>query len=379
MVLTKKELLLRRFIFLFSSNLYQFYQTRKLNTMFSKQLRVSATLVCLTLLCQYCSKEDTSQPSNTESTSTTPVLPSIPYNYLVNLPANIANNLLQTDNTPDNNAITNDGATLGRVLFYDKRLSLNNTISCASCHKQTLSFSDTALRSVGFAGGLTRRHSMPLLNIGFYQTGKMFWDERASSLEEQTLMPIQDLTEMGMTLPALVNKLDTVAFYPALFQKAFGSSTISTDAISKALSQFVRSIITFQSKYDLVKAGKASFTAEESAGEQLFLTAGVNTCASCHTPPMFITSNPKAPFALRDDSDLGINNEDRFKSSSLRNIALTAPYFHNGSIGSLQSMLTSRIPDHGVAAQDVSKLLTFLQTLSDNTITTEARFSNPFN
>jgi cytochrome c peroxidase len=220
---------------------------------------------------------------------------------------------------------------------------------------------------------------MPLLNIGFYQSGKMFWDERAASLEEQTLMPIQDLTEMGMTLPALVNKLDTVAFYPPLFQKAFGNSTISADAISKALSQFVRSIVTYQSKYDQVKAGKASFTAEESAGEQLFLTAGVNTCASCHTPPMFITSSPKAPFALRDDSDLGINNEDRFKSSSLRNIALTAPYFHNGSIASLQAMLTSRIPDHGVAAQDVSKLLAFLQTLTDNAITTEARFSNPFN
>jgi len=155
---------------------------------------------------------------------------------------------------------------------------------------------------------------------------------------------------------------------------------VNSDRISKALAQFVRSIVTYQSKYDQVKQGLATFTADERDGETLFLTAGNgnNTCAGCHAPPMFLTSSPAGPFALQDPNDLGINNQRRFKSGSLRNIANVPPYFHNGSIASLQTMLAANIPAHSVGPQDRQKLLAFLQTLTDLTSINDAKFSNPF-
>ncbi len=340
-----------------------------------------ASLIAMAIIFTYCSKKDSiSITTETENpVVSSPNLPSIPFNYSNPVfPAYITSLLSTVDNTPANNPITNDGATLGRVLFYDKNLSKNNTVSCGSCHRQDLSFSDSAIKSKGFLGGSTDRHSMSLLNVRFYQSGKMFWDERANTLEDQVLQPIQNTTEMGMTLTELIPKISSLQYYPALFQKAFGSTDVNSDRISKALSQFVRSIVTYQSKYDLVKQGLASFTADERDGETLFLTAGNNTCAGCHTPPMFITSSPARAFGLPDPTDQGINNQNRFKSGSLRNIVLTAPYFHNGSIGSLQTMLSSNIPAHSVAPQDRQKLLAFLQTLSDQTVLTDIKFSNPF-
>ena len=344
-----------------------------------------ATLVCAASLLQFCSKNDTtiisSSSTNTAVSNTigTLQLPATVFNYSnVSFPAHIANALSVVDNTPLNNPITNDGATLGRVLFYDKILSKNNTISCGSCHRPDMSFSDSAIKSRGFLGGLTARHSMRLLNVRFYRSGKMFWDERSNTLEDQVLQPIQNTTEMGLTLDELITKVSAQTYYPALFQKAFGNTDITTDKVSKALAQFVRSIVTYQSKYDKVKQGLASFTQDESDGETLFLTKGNVTCAGCHAPPMFLTSNPERPFALPDATDHGINNQDRFKSGSLRNIAATGSYFHNGSVATLNDMLASNIPQHGVAAQDRQKLLAFMQTLTDVTTLADAKFSNPF-
>ncbi len=344
-----------------------------------------AALVCAASLLQFCSKNDTtivsSSSTNTTVTNTvgTLQLPATVFNYSnVSFPAHIANALSVVDNTPLNNPITNDGATLGRVLFYDKILSKNNTISCGSCHRPDMSFSDSAIKSRGFIGGLTARHSMRLLNVRFYRSGKMFWDERSNTLEDQVLQPIQNTTEMGLTLDELISKVSAQTYYPALFQKAFGNTDITTDKVSKALAQFVRSIVTYQSKYDKVKQGLASFTQDESDGETLFLTRGNVTCAGCHAPPMFLTSNPDRPFALQDATDRGINNQDRFKSGSLRNIAATGSYFHNGSVATLNDMLASNIPQHGVAAQDRQKLLAFMQTLTDVTTIADVKFSNPF-
>lgn len=346
-----------------------------------KKTMIIACLASMAILFTYCSKNDTISTTvdATNSGASLPSLPTTVFNYSnLALPAHISAILPSVDNTPANNPITNDGATLGRVLFYDKNLSKNNTVSCGSCHRQDLSFSDSAIKSKGFLGGSTDRHSMSLLNVRFYQSGKMFWDERANTLEDQVLQPIQNTTEMGMTLTELLPKINNLNYYPALFQKAFGSTDVTSDRISKALSQFVRSIVTYQSKYDQVKQGLASFTADERDGETLFLTAGNNTCAGCHAPPMFLTSSPARPFGLPDPNDHGINNQNRFKSGSLRNIAFTAPYFHNGSIASLQTMLSSNIPAHSVAPQDRQKLLAFLQTLSDQTVLTDVRYSNPF-
>lgn len=203
-----------------------------------------AALVAGIAAFQACSKTETeAAPEN--NTASLLNLPAIPYNYNTAFPSYAAQALQATDNTPANNPITNDGATLGRVLFYDVGLSQNNTISCASCHKPTEAFGDNAVKSLGFKGGLTGRHSMRLLNVRFYGSGKMFWDERAATLEQQVLMPIQDTTEMGMTLPALVTRLSNNNIYPSLFQKAFGSTEVNSDRIARALSQFIRSLVTY--------------------------------------------------------------------------------------------------------------------------------------
>jgi cytochrome c peroxidase len=348
--------------------------------MIKKLLSVVATLIIVTTF-QYCNKKD----GTTAVITPTPVapvltLPSTAFNYSnVVFPAHISNNLVAVDNTPAGNPITNNGATLGRVLFYDKQLSKTNTVSCASCHNPSLDFNDTARLSVGFANGLTARNSMPLLNVRFYASGKMFWDERSNTLEDQVLQPIQNSTEMGLTLPELEAKVAAQSYYPALFQNAFGSTQVTSDRISKALSQFVRSIVTYQSKYDRVKQGIENFTPAEQQGENIFLNAARPlTCASCHTPPMFLTSSPAGPFALLDPNDRGINNQNRFKSGSLRNIATARNLFHNGSVPDVNAMLNSNIPAHGVPPQDRAAILAFLQTLTDNTVRTEQKFSNPF-
>ena len=351
----------------------------------SKKPIILATLLSIVILFQQCTKSDLT-PAAT-SGNPQPNLPATVFTYNITYPAHIQNALVLTDNTPVDNPITNDGTTLGRVLFYDKHLSKNNTVSCGSCHKASLSFSDDQQLSKGFAGGLTTRHSMALLNVRFYKSGKMFWDERAASVEKQALQPIQNTVEMGLTLAELESKVSALSYYPALFQKAFGSIQIDSVKIAKAIAQFVRSIVTYQSKYDQVKEGVTVFTPNEAAGEQLFLNAppGAPSCAGCHAPPMFLTSNPAGPFAFPDPTDAGINGQNRFKSGSLRNIALTAPYFHKGTVSNLSAMLNGGppgsptfVPAHSVNPTDAVKILAFLQTLSDQTITTEAKFLDPF-
>jgi cytochrome c peroxidase len=354
------------------------------------RIKKSTVILCLfgpVILFQFCSKKN-DVTVTTDPTVVRPTLPATPFNYSnITYPAHIADYLPTVDNTPAGNPITDDGATLGRVLFYDQQLSKNNKISCGSCHRQDLSFNDTAIKSPGFAGGLTTRHSMPLLNVRFYKSGKMFWDERAATLEQQVLLPIQDHVEMGLTLTELETKVAALDYYPSLFQKAFGSSAVSADKISRALSQFIRSIVTYQSKYDRVKQGLETFTADERDGETVFFATAPGpaavSCAGCHSAPMFLTSQPVAPFALPDPADRGINNQNRFKSGSLRNIALTAPYFHNGSVSTLQNMLgltpgVAPVPAHTVAPPDRIKLLAFLQTLTDQNILTDPKLSDPF-
>lgn len=354
-----------------------------------KKLSVAVVLLSFVLLFQQCSKkDDSSTPATPTTTDPQPNLPATAFNYITSFPAHVQNALNANDNTPADNPLTNNGATLGRVLFYDVHLSRNNTISCGSCHKQAESFTDPLQFSKGFAGGFTTRHSMALLNTRFYKSGKMFWDERSPSLEKQALQPIQNSVEMGLTLSELETKVKSLNYYPALFQKAFGTTQIDSVLIGKAIAQFVRSIVTYQSKYDQVKQGLATFTADEAAGETIFLTpppGGGPSCNGCHTAPMFLTSAPAGPFGLADPNDAGINGQNRFKAGSLRNIAISGPLFHNGSVGSLTAMLNSGppgsptfIPAHSVNPTDASRLIAFLNTLTDNTVLTEPRFSDPF-
>lgn len=344
-----------------------------------KTITILSLCLAVTIL-QQCTKTNTATVAALTILAT-PTLPTSPFNYVITYPAHVQAALIANDNVTTDNPITNDGATLGRVLFYDKNLSKNNTISCGSCHKQAQSFDDDTVLSKGFDGGFTTRNSMAILNIRFYKSGKMFWDERSISVEKQALVPIQNHVEMGLTLAELETKVAAQLYYPSLFQKAFGSTTIDSVKITKALSQFERSIVTYQSKYDLVKQGLANFTSQESQGEQTFLNAGATTCAACHAPPMFLTSSPVKSFAILDPTDLGINNQNRFKAGSIRNIAMRKFLFHNGSVANIQDMLTGTpnpIPSHTVPAPDVQNLLAFLTTLNDATILTEEKFSNPF-
>ncbi|MFY7997312.1 MAG: cytochrome-c peroxidase [Candidatus Kapaibacteriota bacterium] len=341
----------------------------------TKTLLLSLWCFVLGLSLSACSTGTT--PITTNTNATTPDV-NTAYSYAnTTFPKHIADALALVDNTPANNPITDAGATLGRVLFYDTQLSKNNTMSCGSCHKQALSFTDDAIKSKGFQGGLTARHSMPLLSVRFYRSGKMFWDERAATLEAQVLMPIQDEVEMGMTLPELEQRLATLSYYPSLFEKAFGSTAITSERVALALAQFVRSIVPYQSKYDRVKQGIESFTAAEARGEQAF-NAGNGSCASCHPPPMFITSNPARPFGLPNTGDNGADGRGNFKSPSLRNTAERTALFHNGSIADIEQMFNGRIREHGVAGGARTDVTAFLKTLTDNAITTDPKFSNPF-
>ena len=305
------------------------------------------------------------------------------------------------DNTPASNVTTNAGATLGRVLFYDRRLSANDRVSCSSCHQQRFAFSDTATRSQGFAGGVTGRHSMGLANARFYANARFFWDERAASLEAQVLQPIQDVTEMGMTLPNVIAKLSATTYYPALFTAAFGSSAVTSDRVSLALSQFVRSLVSVNAKFDRafgvngVPNFAATYTAQELAGQDLF--NGRAGCARCHGTNAHIGDNSHNTGLDATITDVGAGN-GRFKSPSLRNVAVRAPYMHDGRFQTLEQViafydsgvrnnpgLDNRLRAPGgqplrlnLTAADRTSLVAFLGTLTDSTFLTDVRFANPF-
>ena len=251
------------------------------------------------------------------------------------------------DNTPSTNVTTNAGATLGRVLFYDPRLSANDQVSCASCHQQAFAFGDTARLSRGFAGGSTGRHSTGLANARFYSRGRFFWDERAATLEAQALMPIQDATEMGMTLDNLVTKISVTSYYPQLFAAAFGSSDVTSDRISRALSQFVRSLTSAGSRFDQAFGGgggpnfAAVLTPQENEGLQLF--NGGAGCARCHATNAHISDDVHNTGLDATITDVGAGN-GRFKAPSLRNIAVRGPYMHDGRFRTLEEVVEFYTP-----------------------------------
>ena len=330
---------------------------------------------------------------------------------------------MDLDNMPTENPITNAGATLGRVLFYDENLSSNGRVSCASCHQPNEGFSDDSRTSRG-VDGQTDRHSMSLANARFYSTGKFFWDERASSLEEQVLMPFTDETEMGLTLTELVDLVDSQNYYADLFEDAYGASQVSSEGISNALAQFIRSMVSVTSPYDIARAEVnnaledfPAFTNQENMGKRLFfqertLTNGNQvSCAACHVSEAFVGSNPllasnntvATHSGLEDDDDLGVGEvtgsvEDhgKFKVPSLKNIALTAPYMHDGRFDNLEEVInhySNGINDHQnsilvnangevgqfrFSDQERAALISFLETLTDTEMLTDEKYSNPF-
>ena len=372
--------------------------------------------------------------------ATSPNLPEQVYNYANPIiPPHLSNNDFGTrarfqraatalDNTPDDNPITDAGATLGRVLFYDKKLSANGTVACASCHLQANGFADPRVLSLGFAGETTRRHSASLVNAKFYNSGKFFWDERADSLEQQVLMPFLDEVEMGLTLPRLEELVSEQTYYPALFEQAFGNAVVSSERIAKALAQFIRSMVSTTAKYDIARARVSSatarfpaFTRQENRGKALFFRSfrtpqgGRSSCASCHISEAFVGPVSTRTRATTDATgngldailgdDLGVfestNNrrdQGKFKSPSLKNIAVTAPYMHDGRFATLEQVIdhySTGIQVHpslprrllnpdgtafrfNFSASEKSDLIAFLKTLTDQPMLTDEKFSDPF-
>jgi cytochrome c peroxidase len=308
--------------------------------------------------------------------------------------------VIATDNTPSTNPTTDAGATLGRVLFYDVRVSANDKQSCSSCHIQSFGFSDTAQLSRGFAGGLTARRTPGLANARFYARGHFFWDERAATLEDQVLAPIQNPVEMGMTLDTLVRKLEATTYYRPLFLAAFGTTDITSDRVSKALAQYVRSLVSSGSKFDRAFTGGPQpnfagvFTAQEQQGQALFQSAG---CARCHTTNAHVSDDIHNTGLDATVTDVGAGN-GTFKAPSLRNVALRGRFMHDGRFTSLDQVVEFynsgvqpnpnldnrlRAPGGaplrlGLAQSDKDALVAFLRTLTDSTMASATKFSNPF-
>lgn len=346
-------------------------------------------------------------------------VPQIEYSKIHLLPAHFVNDNAARYVAPADNPVTDAGATLGRVLFYDKKLSLNNSTACATCHKQELAFTDNKRLSDGFMGGLTRRHSMSLNNIAYIDadggggrggaaTMGFFWDTRAATLEIQALAPIQDQTEMGMTLDSLTKRLAQTDYYKPLFASAFGSTDVTSDRIAKALAQFMRSLITYRSKFDIgLQTNFQNFTAQENRGRAIFNGRDGN-CATCHGTRQLIMERPENNgLDAVSTTDLGLaevtgNQRDagRFRVPSLRNIELTAPYMHDGRLLTLEDVVehyNSRVQPHpnlsnqlrannqantprrlNLSTTDKQALVAFLKTLTDAEFIRDTRFSNPF-
>jgi cytochrome c peroxidase len=388
-----------------------------LGSMLLTKTKITAAVLLVVLVCSFIGlglswgayPRDTEEKTPAKpSTDRTLRLPDTPHRYAdLDLPAHFKTPAARRfDNTPADDPVTDHGATLGRVLFYDTRLSANNTVSCGSCHVQKNAFADPRRSSKGFEGKATDRHAMSLVNLRYSVRGRFFWDERAGSLEDAVLVPIQSKVEMGRDLTRLTEVLAKDEHYPELFRKAFGDGKITQERIAKALAQFLRSMVSYQSKYDegLAKVASArddfpNFTVQENRGKALF----INNCASCHVPGQDAHFSMIAPanngldpdFKTADGGvgDITLNGFDigRFKSPSLRNVERTAPYMHDGRFDTLEKVIdhySKEIKPHpnlnpqmrrlNFTASEKAALVAFLKTLTDQKFLTDPKFSDPF-
>ena len=330
------------------------------------------------------------------------------------LPAYFDETVAALDNSPASNPTDDRVATLGRVLFHDLRLSTNNRASCGSCHQQRFGFTDPMRFSNGIStAGTTDFHAMRLGNLRYWQPGTMFWDRRAADAEAQASQPLHSLVEMGWGGPAggidaLIRKMSATAYYPDLFAWAFGSATITEPRIQQALAQFVRAMVSHDSRWDAGYARVFSpaasnraldidltnFTPQENRGRHLFMTdvdQGGAGCAVCHRPPTFgLTADARS-------NGLDAGETRLFKAPSLRSVGLTGPYMHDGRFATLAEVvdfyatgvrdgpaLDPRLREASAPrrldldAADRAALVAFLKTLDDPVLTTAPRFGDPF-
>lgn len=319
--------------------------------------------------------------------------------------------------------VSNEKATLGRVLFYDKHLSFNNAVSCGSCHKQERAFADDKQFSEGFIGEKGTRNTPAIFNLS--PTGSLFWDTRSSSLSDMVLMPIKHREEMGLEdIKVLEVKLAEIPYYPDLFKKAFGSEKITVEKISEALAQFLLSIRANKSPYDKYNAGdKSVLNKTEETGKDLYFNK--LHCQQCHRdanigvyyqPSSF---NIGLDYKYKDAGVMGITNKNQhegfFKAPQLRNLSFTAPYMHDGRFATLEEVVehyNSGVVNHPFLSQQLkvvsghgwgnnnsgqvarnkygmptleltetekAELVAFLKAMSDHSMIKDVKYSDPFN
>lgn len=313
--------------------------------------------------------------------------------------------LLPDPYIPADNPQTEEGIFLGRKLFYDPILSGNGTQACASCHKPNNSFTDDLRFSIGIDGIEGTRNSMPLYNMAWNTNNKFFWDGRAISLEKQALEPVENPIEMHNTWENAVGSLQNHGEYPELFNKAFGTTTITKELTVKAIAQFERTLISANSPFDRYLLGENSLTPQEINGFQIFMDEDRGDCFHCHgsnTNPLWTDNifHNNGLDAIITDKGLGAvtgdpNDDGKFKSPSLRNLAYTAPYMHDGRFETLDEVidhyseglvysptidpLMKSIADGGVqlTESDKADLKAFLLSLSDPSFISNPDFQNP--
>lgn len=299
----------------------------------------------------------------------------------------------------ENNPITREGFELGRKLFYDPILSVDNTIECASCHLQGLAFADSPIHPVSFGvdGRKGKRNGLPIQNVAFYET--FFWDGGVTHLDFVAPNAIELEFEMDEELGNVVKKLNNNAEYLSLFNKAFDIDSITSPFLLHSLSQFMNMMVSDQSKYDDYKRGQVNLSADELAGKKLFEA----NCAGCHSGELFTDQdyhNNGISANFNSDKGRGEISEDpldygKFRTPSLRNVARTSPYMHNAKFTTLEEVLEHynsgvidtetldpRLKSGGalgipLTTDEQTKIIAFLKTLTDDEFLSNPLFSNP--
>jgi cytochrome c peroxidase len=374
-------------------------------------MKIRLSLISLAFLVLWMSCEKDAFKTNIQY----PQLPETAYHYAPKWGG------LHSQMAGQNLGITDAGATLGRVLFYDKILSIDNTVSCGSCHHQATGFSDDSQLSKGIDQQLTTRNAPAISNL--YDDNLLFWDGRSTSISDLVLQPVKNHKEMGMeNMDFLVTKIKAAPYYAELFKKAYGDTDVTATRIADAMTQYVKSMIGCNSLMDQCSSSNTMLPPLAEEGRNVFFGKGL--CYNCHSGPDF---NSRGSFFTdpffppngggfgwnKNIADIGLDKEYKdvgmgvfddqligvFRIPSLRNVAMTAPYMHDGRFATLADVVEhynsgiQRSPNLdiifrawdtgdaiklGLSEHEKSALVAFLQTLTDEDYLTDARFADPF-
>jgi len=327
--------------------------------------------------------------------------------YQIEYPV-ILKELLPPFDIPDDNPMTVEGVALGKKLFYEKRLSGNNTMSCATCHMPEVSFADSARLSVGIDGLLGNRNSPNIVNVGWMN--RLFWDGRAASVEEQALAPVVNPVEMHSNWTKVAHKLSADNAYVSLFEKAFGSTVIDSTRVVKAIAQFERTLLSGDAPFDKFLTNQPSgwSTSDFSSaynGFMVFMDENKGDCFHCHgdatnplwTDNLFHNNGLDATFTDLGQGKVTQNPNDngKFKTPTLRNLLFTPPYMHDGRFKTLEEVvnhystglkhsptidpLMKKVDLGGVNLSETDKidLVMFLKSLTDSSFVKNPAYLDP--